>query len=279
MLLPMVKIYTDTNVLHYFGEAFRTQAVPPEMAIQLLLAPIALLELLSQLGTRDAESAFAAVHALPRVHNPQRCGVLPWSDDFFRMCLFKLPPEKDVMIQSLNNAIVRVLNARSAGELKSDGDEMRAMMDAGKQQALTDFTALRDSMRAEGRLDTVQDQTIFAQSIARKAGIAPESVDVDATVSNLAAHYAFEQQRIANAATNPEYNLTKRINDAYDSELLVYLADPSLHLLTCDTGFNRAKEAIQGGRIHLAKPDELRTSEGALKVLKSIIAASAAAPS
>jgi hypothetical protein len=42
----MVKIYTDTNVLHYFGEAFRTQAVPPEIAVELLLAPIALLELL-----------------------------------------------------------------------------------------------------------------------------------------------------------------------------------------------------------------------------------------
>jgi hypothetical protein len=117
----LVKIYTDTNVLHYFGEAFRTQAVPPEITVQLLLAPTAVLELLSQLGTKDSESAFAAVHALPRVHNPQECGVLPWSDDFFRMCLFQLPPGNDVMIQSLSKAIVRVLNATSAAELKIEG--------------------------------------------------------------------------------------------------------------------------------------------------------------
>lgn len=124
----MVKIYTDTNVLHYFGEAFRTETVPEETAVQLLLAPIAVLELLSQLGTSDAESAFSAVQALPRVHNPEACGVLPWTDDFFRMCLFKLPAGEDIMTQSINNAIIRVLNAPNAAELKAEGEEMRALL-------------------------------------------------------------------------------------------------------------------------------------------------------
>ena len=76
----MVRIYTDTNVLRYFGEAFTTGTVPQEIAVQLSLAPLAILELLSQLGTEGAENAFAAVQALCRVHNPAACGVLPWSD-------------------------------------------------------------------------------------------------------------------------------------------------------------------------------------------------------
>ena len=63
----MIKIYTDTNVLRYFGEAFATRTVPREIAIQLFLAPLAILELLSQLGTEGAESAFAAVQALSLV--------------------------------------------------------------------------------------------------------------------------------------------------------------------------------------------------------------------
>jgi hypothetical protein len=246
----VVKIYTDTNVLHYFGQAFQTEGVPEQVAVQLLLAPIAILELLSQLGTKDAESAFAGVQALPRVHNPEACGVLPWSDDFFRMCLFKAPPGKEDIIRSINNAIVRVLNAGSASELKAEGEEMRALLDAGKQMALNDFSVLRDSMRTEGRLDPAEDRKIFAQSIARKADVDPEKIDVDFVVRNLDAHYTFEQQRIGNAASNPEYNIEKRSNDAYDAELLLYLADESLHLLTCDTGFNRAKASSQGDRIH-----------------------------
>ena len=176
------------------------------------------------------------------------------------MCLFKLPPGNDVMTQSLNNSIVRVLNATTAAELKAEGDEMRAMLEAGKQQALQDFAALRDSMRAEGRLDAAQDRTIFAQSIAREANVAQESVDVDSIVSSLAAHYRFEQQRIDSAATHPHYNFSKRINDAYDSELLIYLADPSLRLLTCDTGSTgpktrpREKESILSISANLLTP-------------------------
>jgi hypothetical protein len=267
----MLKLYSDTNVLRYFGEAFRTDAVPAEIAVQLLLAPLALLELLSQLGTKDAESAFAAIQALPRIHNPEGCGILPWSDDFFRMCLFNLPPGEDVMIRSLNNALIRVLNAGSASELKVEGDEMRLMMEAGKQDALNNFTVLRDSMRAEGKLGAAEDRTIFAQSIARRANVAPQFANVDLVVNQLAAHYAFEQQRIDNAASNPDYNLDKRINDTYDSELLIYLADPSLHFLTCDKGFNRAKNSSQGDRIHVVKPDALHTAEGAIALLQSIV--------
>ncbi|WP_158786837.1 hypothetical protein [Granulicella sp. L46] len=176
-----MKIYTDTNVLHYFGQAFHTESVPAEIAVQLLLAPIAILELLSQLGTKDAESAFAGVQALPRVHNPEACGVLPWSDDFFRMCLFKTPPSKEDVIRSINNAIVRVLNAGSVSELRAEGEEMRRLLDASKQMALNDFAALRDSMQAEGRLDPAEDRRIFAQSIARKADADRETVDVDSS--------------------------------------------------------------------------------------------------
>lgn len=267
----MVKIYTDTNVLHYFGQAFHTESVPAEIAVQLLLAPIAILELLSQLGTKDAESAFAGVQALPRVHNPEACGFLPWSDDFFRMCLFKTPPSKEDVIRSINNAIVRVLNAGSVSELRAEGEEMRRLLDASKQMALNDFAALRDSMQAEGRLDPAEDRRIFAQSIARKADADRETVDVDFVVRSLDAHYTFEQQRIGNAATNREYNIEKRSNDAYDAELLLYLADPSLHFLTCDNGFNRAKASSQGDRIHIVPPDALQDPQRAVKVLQGIL--------
>lgn len=266
----MVRIYTDTNVLRYFGEAFAASAVPQEIAIQLFLAPLVTLELLSQLGTEGAEGAFAAVHALPRVHNPTACGVLPWSDDFFRMCLFKLQPGQDIVTQSINNAVNRVLNAANAGELKAEGEEMRALLDQGKNEAANNFTVLRASIGAEGKIEPAEDRRIFAQSIARRAGVEPESVDVDFVLTHLDAHYRFEQQRINAAVDNPEYNVTRRANDVYDSELLIYLADPSLHLLTCDTGFKRSNGSPQADRIHIVPVDALRDPEIAIATLREI---------
>ena len=273
----MVRIYTDTNVLRYFGEAFTTRTVPQEIAVQLFLAPLAILELLSQLGTEGAENAFAAVQALPRVHNPAACGVLPWSDDFFRTCLFKLQPGQDIITQSINNAVNRVLNAANAAELKAEGEEMRALLNKGKNEAADNFTALRASVSAEGRLDPAEDRRIFAQSIARRAGVEPESVDVDFVLTHLDAHYRFEQQRINAAIDNPEYNVTKRANDVYDSELLIYLADPSLHLLTCDTGFKRSNGSSQANRIHIVPTDALRDPETAITTLQGIVESAKAA--
>src|ERR1017187_7369097 len=102
----MVKIYTDTNVLRYFGTAFANTSLSEDLQVQLLLAPLALMELISQLGTAGAEEAYKAVHALPRVHNARATGMLPWSDDLFRMSLFNLPPGEDTITPALNNAVV-----------------------------------------------------------------------------------------------------------------------------------------------------------------------------
>lgn len=266
----MAKIYTDTNVLRYFGEAFATRTVPEEIQIQLLLVPLTMLELLSQLGTEQAEGAFAAVHSLARVHNPAGSGVLPWTDDFFRMCLFQLPPGEDIVIPSINNAVNRVLHANSAAELKVEGEEMRALLDHGKNEAADNFAALLASVRAEGKITPEDDRKIFAQSIARRALIDPGTVDIDFVLEHLDAHYRFEQQRIGAAIQHPEYNVKKRANDVYDAELLIYLADPTLHLLTCDTGFKRTRDSPQANRVHIASAEALRAPDSAIEVLRSI---------
>lgn len=86
----MVKIYTDTNVLRYFGTAFARASLAEDLQVQLLLSPLTVMELISQLGTEGAEEAFAAVQALPRVHNAKATGMLPWSDDLFSDDSFQL---------------------------------------------------------------------------------------------------------------------------------------------------------------------------------------------
>ena len=100
----MVKVYTDTNVLRYFGIAFAEASLAEDLKVQLLLSPLTIMELLSQLGTGGAKEAFAAIHALPRVHSAAATGVLPWSDDLFRVSIFNLPPGEDTITPALKNA-------------------------------------------------------------------------------------------------------------------------------------------------------------------------------
>lgn len=234
-----------------------------------------MLELLSQLGTDGADSAFSAVQALLRVHNPAATGMLPWSDDFFRICLFSAAPGHDTTTASINNAVIRVLNAASAAELRGEGEEMRAMLDRGKVESAKNFMNLMDGIKKDGRLKESQDRRIFAESIARRAGVDPATVNVDFVVSALDAHYRFEQRRMDAAIANPNYNIMGRANDVYDAELLIYLADPSLHLLTCDRGFSRVRNSPQANRIHIVSADALRSPDAAIAALEQIISSPA----
>jgi hypothetical protein len=267
----MIKIYTDTNILRYFGSAFATRTLAEDLPIQLLVSPLALMELLSQLGTDQAQEAFNAVQALPRVHNKGPAGVLPWSDDFFRMAIFNQPPGEDVTTPPLNNAVNNVLNTIGPEDLKSEGDEMRALLDREKNAAVENFAALLNSWRAEGTLPEQEHQTIFARSIARRAGLDEDSVDVDQVVSLLNAHYVFEKQRMEAGGSSSDYNVRNRANDIYDAELLIYLADPSLHLLTCDRGFRRAQGSSQANRIHIETPNSLQDADRVTATLRRIV--------
>ena len=69
-----------------------------------------------------------------RVHSPpfRRCPaftIRPLAEFFpgpmisFRMCLFKMEPGQDIITQSINNAVNRVLNAGNAAELKAEGED------------------------------------------------------------------------------------------------------------------------------------------------------------
>jgi hypothetical protein len=272
----MIKIYTDTNVLRYFGIAFATAHLGQDLRDQLLLSPLAVMELISQLGTEGAQEAFAAVQALPRVYNAQATGMLPWADNLFRMSLFGLPPCEDTMTPALNNAVINVLNAAKAEDLSDVGKEMRALLDEERYKEAKNFSALINSWRSEGPLLEAERKEIFARSIARQAGFDEAKVDVDSVVKSLNAYYVFDNHRMQVGTQNQDYNVDKHSNDVYDAELLIYLADPTLHLLTSDKGFRRVEKSSQASRVHIADAACLKNSECATKTIRSIVEAAAA---
>lgn len=230
----MAKIYTDTNTLRYFGTAFATVFLSDDLCDSLLFAPLAVMELLSQLGTGGAKEAFEAIHALPHVYNPQASGMLPWSDDLFRMSIFALPPGEDVMTAPLNMAVQNVLNAKKHEDLIEEGLEMREMLVTEQEEEAVHFADLIQQWRSSGPMEEAEHRAIFARSIARRAGFDEDKVDVDAVLNALSAFYHFEKTKISVGSGNLQYNALKHKNDVFDAELLIYLADPSLHLLTGD---------------------------------------------
>jgi len=267
----MVKIYVDTNVLRYFGTAFANNSLAADLQVQLVLAPLALLELLSQLGTAGAEEAFMAVQSLRRFDFE----MLPWPDDFFRMSFFNLPPRGDE--PDLSNAVVNVLNAGKADDLRDDGKEMRTLYNECKNEAASVFSALLDSCRSKGLVPEEEHRAIFARSVAHRAGFDGARVDVGFVVKSLDAYYVFASDTIQAGTGNLGYNVAKRSNDVYDAELLIYMAHPGLHLLTADKGFRRVEKSSQANRIHIADAACLKCPECAADTVRSIAEAAAVA--
>src|SRR5437016_1684238 len=167
------KIYMDTNVLRYFGTAFAASPMDEELRNRLLLPPISVLELLSQLATDAAPEVLASIQAMLRVFNPQRTGVLPWSDDFIRMAVFSAPLREGNVTGSLNNAINNCLNAECADDLVADAREVRTLLDVTKTRTTDQFAAVLQGWRAEGRLSEHNDTVVLAKSIARRAHVQP----------------------------------------------------------------------------------------------------------
>jgi hypothetical protein len=229
------------------------------------------MELLSQLGTGGANEAFAAVHAFPRVHDPKASGMLPWSDDLFRISIFGTPPGKDVMTPALNAAVQNVLSADEPKDLFEEGTEMRELLVASLEEPTKQLSDLLEQWRRTGPLEEAEHRLIFARSIARRAGFDEDKVDVDAVLGALNAYYQFGKRKISVGADQLQYNVLKHKNDEFDAELLIYLADPTLHLLTSDGGFNRAKDSSQASRVHIVPADCLKDAKCAEQAIRNIV--------
>src|SRR5271165_599167 len=127
--------------------------------------------------------------------------------------------------------------------------------------------------RSEGPLPEEEHRAIFARSIARRAGVDEATVDVNFVVDHLNALYVFEETKIQVGAENTLYNVDKHSNDVYDAELLIYLADPTPHLLTSDKGFRRVEKSSQQKKVHIADADCLRDQACAERTIREMVEA------
>jgi hypothetical protein len=87
--------------------------------------------------------------------------------------------------------------------------------------------------------------------------------------------WAYEYERLTNAAEEPNYNPHAHENDVYDAQQLIYLAHPELHFLTCDRGFRKAAASPQYSRIHWEPVHIFQNPAQATRVIESIVNAAA----
>lgn len=268
-----LKIYFDTNVLRYFAEAFRDRPVDADLKQQIVVSPISLLELLSEIGTNQAEEAFPTVKAFPNIFDTDNpIPLLPWESEVFRVLVFNQPPRQDQLAELLSNATARVLYANTIADIQDDVRQLRDLMDEAKLRATDDFAALLTSMRKYGTVADDEHRRIFANGIAHRAEMPQEGVDPNLVIDRLSALWAYEYEHVVNAARERGYDPYGHQNDFFDIEQLVYLAHPDMHFLTSDQGFRRARQSPQFRRIRWEPVHVLQDPAEATRVMRAMVA-------
>jgi len=267
------KIYFDTNVLRYFANTFRNAPVDGDLKQHLVVSPISVLELLSEIGTDQAEAAFRTVKAFPNIFDANiPIPLLPWEDEVFRVLVFDQAPQPDQLAERLSNAMTRAFHANSVEDIREDAREIRNVLDQAKLRATDDFAALLNSFRQHGAVGDDEHRRIFASGIANRAGVPQVEVNVDRVIDRLSALWAYEYEHVMNSAGERIYDPYRHQNDFLDIEQLVYLAHPDMHMLTSDQGFRRARQSAQYPKIRLEPVHIFRDPTEASRIMRAIVA-------
>jgi hypothetical protein len=251
------RIYLDTVAFRQFGRAFETKALPSDLRDRFLISPLTVFEVLSQLTTAEADQVLRQVHAILNWTNPKRTGLLPWPDDaLFSVWNKKLPPI-DNFTARMKKAFNVCLAAESPQELQEDAGKLKDVMDNMRAKTAGDFGRLMDAAR-QGGFSGESFSKAWFQGIANRVKTDSTSKDMKEIVAALTAYHEFEESKLRVALLSKDYKPEKHQNDLLDAEQLIYLSDPSLCFLTCDSGFRKfVTKSLQAKRIIVAPPHEL----------------------
>jgi hypothetical protein len=251
------RIYFDTAAFREVGKAFEKSTLPTELRDRVLISPLTVFEVWSQLTIAKADEVLQQVHATLNWMNPKHTGLLPWPDDALFSIWFKKAAPDDGFTERMQNAFNTCLATESAKELQDEAGKLKDAMDKMKDKTAQDFGRFLQAARKEG-LAGEKFSEVWFQGIANRIKAEPKSKDMSEIVSTLNAYHEFERGKLQVALGNANYNPEKHKNDLLDAEQLIYLSDLSLCFLTCDKGFaNLVKTSSQAKRVITVSPEEL----------------------
>jgi hypothetical protein len=251
------RIYFDTTAFREIGNAFEKDTLPAEIRDRVLISPLTVFEVLSQLTIAKADEVLRQFQAVPNWTNPKHTGLLPWPDNALASIWFAKPAPDEGFTERMQKAFDTCLATESVETLKEEAGKLKDEMDKLKEKTAQDFGRLLESARKEP-LEGEKFSRAWFEGIAARVKADPESKDMAQIVCTLNAYHEFEIGKLKVALENANYNPLKHQNDLFDAEQLIYLFDPSLRFLTCDAGIaNLVKNSSQAKRVITVSPEEL----------------------
>jgi len=260
-------LYFDTDAFRKIGAALAGSQLSDTVKAHISVSPITAIEVLSQLSVTDSEKILADIRAM-KCWLPDRAGILDWPDVFIAENVFgERKPNED--FRHIAEAFDACLEATSAEQVKDAGKATRDLLDratgAQAQRNQSEVELLRSNP-----LDDSQLAPIFAQAMALRVEVEFKP-EVEATVlERLNAYFEYQNEILRRAVANTEYNFEKHRSRALDAEQLVFLADPALHFVTADHGFECITRSQQRARIHILQNTDLTDSASITAFLTSL---------
>ncbi len=111
----------------------------------------------------------------------------------------------------------------------------------------------------------------IASGLRDEVGATPDEVADDALAGYLPAYFEYHVDLIVRAIPDGNFNFfsAKHLNDHFDAEQLVFLADPSLHFFTADKGYDCAAKVEP--RVHLLEANQVRDPAVVLELMTAEI--------
>ena len=263
-------VYFDTDVFHRIGETFADQRLPLELSQRIVISPITILEALSHLTLTRSEKILRQIKAIHNWVDPQYGRLLPWPTEIIAELGFQAKIPGDDFIASVGKAINVCLGAESVEDVRMSAGKLKDQLDKMKASTSRLFQSLVESYRNQPLTDE-EFSEVWVYGIAKRIGIDPKSRPTPEIALALSAYYEYEKERVKVAASNPQY--VPDPNDLLDSEQLVYLADPALRFLVCDSGYMaRIKKSPQVGQIHRVSLEQLGTVDSVRALLQALTA-------
>lgn len=245
-----------------------------------MLSPITVLELVAQIAQHSNE-ALAAIHALNAWADTGHVDLLGWSEPFVAYWVFG-EETPDQISQGLKRVLEVCYRSDQAHDtLRDDARAVANVLEDAKRRK----AVLLEKAVSEIR-QTVPDRTeegiraaahsAIANGIRCQTGIFNEVSD-DEIAGRLRGYFTHHIDILSGAVRNENFNFFSRnhLNDHFDAQQLVFMADPSLHFFTGDTGYRRTAQVEP--RIQVLEAAQMRDTEVAHRVLTAQIRAAEAA--
>ena len=253
--------YFDTSVIRQLRIGLREHPLSQEVKNQIVLSPLSVLELISQIAVVP-DAALGAIHAMRSWLDPGHAVLLGWLDVFVAHWVFATEIRDDVST-GLSRVLTTCYETEAPNDkLIEDAGALLKFLTTAKQRKATLLSDAAKAIRQTPGDNSIANlrsaaRLAVADGLRARAGSTPQEISSDAISASLPGYFEYHMDLIARAIPDEKYDFfsPKHLNDHFDAEQLLLLADPSQHYFTADTGYSGTAKVEP--RIHVLEARNL----------------------